>query len=152
MSKNETIDKDKSEISTDNLDSNFGPTGRTKDILKKPIHVKGRQTWRGQPSPKSSQDKIGEDGKEQKYSCQIVEEFDTVIKQEETKASSFYITEMMYNQLDKLVSDDKSIDILFQEGKHTGTLYVVKRKNMKPGGMDYWSFVNEKQLKEVELA
>jgi hypothetical protein len=47
--------------------------------------------------------------------------------------------------------DGESIDMAFHEGKHTGTLYVVKRKNQKPGGMSYWSFVNEKQFGEVDI-
>lgn len=138
------------EISTDNLDQNFGPTGPLKKIVKKAIHVCGRSTWRGTPSKLTSKDKIGEDGKEPKYAMQIAEEFEVLLKDEKINVSSFYITGLMYNQLDNLVPDDTSIDMLFKEGKKTGTLYVVKRKNSKPNGMDYWSFVNEKQLKEVE--
>jgi len=148
MSKNETLDKN--EIPTDNLEGNFGPTGKIKDIVKKPIHICGRSTWRGKPSALTAQDKIGTDGKTVKFSCQTKESFELIIHDDKVPVSSFYITELMYKQLDRLLPDGQSIDESFQEGKHTGILYVVKRKNQKPGGMSYWSFVNQKQLDEVE--
>lgn len=146
MSKNETLD----EIPTDNLEGSFEPTGATKILTGKPVHVIGRSTWRGPPSELTKEEKIGDDGKEQKYACKVAEKFECTIKDEEVEASQFYITELMYNQLDRLVPDDTSIDMLFKEGKKTGTLYVVKRKNLKPGKPSYWSFVNENQLKEIE--
>ena len=149
MSKNETLDKN--EIPTESLDSNFGPTGKTKDLIKKPIHICGRSTWRGKPSALTAQDRIGPDGKTAKFSCQTKESFELTIDDEKTPVTSFYITELMYKQLDKLLPNGESIDMAFQEGKHTGILYVVKRKNQKPGGMSYWSFVNQKQLDEVEI-
>ncbi len=149
MSKNDTLDNNT--ISTDGLESNFGPTCGTKDIVKKPIHIKARHTWKGKPSEMTSQDKIDENGKENKYTCEFVEKFSVDIKGERLQVSSVYITELMYNQLDNLVPDDQSIDEIFHAGKKTDTLYIVKRKNLKPGGMNYWCFVNEKQLKEVEI-
>ncbi len=149
MSKNETLDEN--EIPTDNLEGNFGPTGKTKDIVKKPIHVCGRSTWRGKPSALTAQDKIGTDGKTAKFSCQTRESFELIIHDDKVQVTSFYITELMYKQLDKLLPDEQSIDESFQKGKQTGILYVVKRKNQKPGGMSYWSFVNQKQLDEVEI-
>jgi len=149
MSENKTLDEN--EISTESLDSNFGATGKTKDIVQKPIHICGRSTWRGKPSALTAQDKIGPDGKTAKFSCQTKESFELTINDEKTPVTSFYITELMYKQLDRLLPDGQSIDESFQEGKYTGILYVVKRKNQKPGGMSYWSFVNEKQLNEVEI-
>jgi len=128
MSENETIDN--SEIPTGNLEGNFGPTCASKAIVSKVLHITGRKTWRGKPSEMTSQDKIGEDGMEQKYSCQFVEEYDVVIKSEKVKTSSVYITEIMFKQLDKLVADDQSIDMIFASGKKTGALYIVKRKKI----------------------
>lgn len=157
MSKNDTLDKDSNKdgnndmISTDGLESNFGPTCATKDIVKKPIHITARHTWKGKPTEMTSKDKIDENGKENKYSCEFAEEFTVDIKGEKLQVSSVYITELMYNQLDNLVPSDQSIDAIFHAGKKTDTLYIVKRKNLKPGGMNYWSFVNEKQFKAVEI-
>lgn len=148
MSKNDTRDNI---ISTDGLESNFGPTCGTKDVVKKPIHITSRHTWKGKPTEMTSKDKIDENGKEQKYSCQFEEKYTVDIKGDKLSVSSVYITELMYNQLDKLVPDDQSIDEIFHKGKKTGTLHIVKRKNLKPGGMNYWSFLNDKQLKEVEI-
>jgi len=143
------------EISTDNLSKDFGPTLPLKEIAGKPMHVKGRQTWRGKPSPQSSPDKIGEDGKEDKFSCQTVEEFEGTVTKDgnkvKVKANSVYITAVMYKQLGDLAPDNVSIDILFKEGNTTGVLYGVKRKSLKAGGSNYWSFVNKKQLAEVEI-
>ena len=139
------------EIPTEHLESNFGQTGKTKDIAKKPIHVCGRKTWRGKPSTLTAPEKIGADGKTAKFSCQTRESFDLEIDGTLVPVSSFYITELMYNQLDKLLPDEQSIDMAFQEGKQTGILCAVKRKNQKPGGMSYWSFVNEKQFGEVDF-
>lgn len=149
MSENETLDKN--EIPTSNLEGNFGPTGKTKDIAQKPIHVCDRTTWRGKPSALTPQNKIDPDGKAAKFSCQTKESFELEIHDDKVPVSSFYITELMYKQLDKLLPDGQSIDKSFQEGRQTGILYVVKRKNQKPGGMSYWSFVNQKQLDEVEI-
>lgn len=143
------------EISTDNLSKDFGPTIPLKDVAGKPMHVCGRQTWRGKPSPQSSQDKIGEDGKEDKFSCQTTEEFEGNVTKDgnksKVKANSVYITALMYRQLGDLAPDNVSIDILFKEGKTTGVLYGVKRKSLKAGGSVYWSFVNKKQLAEVDI-
>lgn len=143
------------EISTDNLSKDFGPTIPLKDVAGKPMHVCGRQTWRGKPSPQSSQEKIGEDGKEDKFSCQTAEDFEGSVTKDGTKvkvkANSVYITALMYRQLGDLAPDDVSIDILFKEGKTTGVLYGVKRKSLKAGGSVYWSFVNKKQLAEVDI-
>lgn len=154
MSKNQTIDNNSSndtEISTENLDSNFGPTCGTKDIVKKAIHVTGRSTWKGAPTEMTPRDQIGEDGKIDRFSVQFVEKFDVMIKGEKVKVSSVYITSLMYKQLDRLIPGEMSIDMMFKEGKQTGVLYIVKRKNLKPQGMNYWSFINEKQLKEIEI-
>ncbi len=149
MSENETLDKN--EIPTDNLKGNFGATGKTKDLVKKPIHICDRSTWRGKPSTLTPQDKIGTDGKTAKFSCQTKESFELTIHDDKVTVTSFYITELMYKQLGKLLPDGQSIDESFQEGRNTGILYVVKRKNQKPGGMSYWSFVNQKQLDEVDV-
>ena len=149
MKDNETLDQ-KDEIPTDGLEKEFAPTCGTKDIASKAIHVTGRSTWRGKPSPMTSKDKIGDDGLEDKYTCSFKEDVRCTIKDEKLTVHDSYITALMYKQLDQLAGD-VSIDALFGEGKCTGVLYAVKRKNQKPGGSDYWSFVNEKQLKEVEL-
>jgi len=148
--KQNTILNKPNEISTENLSKDFGPTISLKDAADKPMHVCGRQTWRGKPSPQTTQDKIGDDGKEDKFSCQTTEEFEGYIKKDnkKVKSNSIYITALMYRQLGDLAPNDISIDILFKEGKTTGVLYGTKRNSLKPGGSSYWSFVNEKQFSE----
>jgi len=122
MKDNETLDN---EIPTDGLEKEFALSCGTKDISGKPIHVTGRNTWRGAPSPMTSKEKIGDDGYEDKFSCSFKEEIQCTIKGEKCTVHNSYITALMYKQLAQL-SGKISIDILFEEGKTTGTLYAVK--------------------------
>lgn len=126
-------------------------TGATKYIEGRQVRICSRNTFRGTPSPRSQKEKIGQDGKEQKYTIKVLEKFECPIKNETKKdVSSFWVTEGMYTRLDRL-SAEKTIDQMFDAGMHTNPLIACKVKSQKPNGNNYWTLLTPQEYEKADV-
>ena len=136
---------DQNEIPTTNLNKPIEKTLGSKEIQDKVIHVCGRSKFRGKPSPMSSADKIGEDGKEEKYTISTVEQFELEYRDEgKQKISTFFVSDVVYGQVGRLADN---IDELFQQGKHTGPLVLCKKQGKR---QPYWMLLSEEDFEKSD--
>lgn len=106
-----------------------------KNIQGKEINITGLSHSRGKPSLHTKREDIGADGKTDYYIVETKQVFQLPYKTEGVKPiSHFFVTKTIASQIERVPNVQEE----FANGAVMDTCKVIKRKNTKPGGADYW--------------